>query len=195
MPSGIIGEAVLVEPLRQAYLERGKRPADVARTLGWMRVRPGRKHMTPDGTRVERMLGVKPYRTGSNEWRLRRHLNYDTAVELADVIGVDLTDLGLQRSYSDKVGGVNDLTERELQILELLAEGLNVQAVARRLHVSRSTVRKHTMSMYEKLDLDSSPDFSRTALAIRLYLEHLHDEHVRAIRAHLKNKYQEEIER
>jgi LuxR family maltose regulon positive regulatory protein len=44
------------------------------------------------------------------------------------------------------------LTERELEVLRLLAEGLTKREVARLLFVSYSTVHSHTKSIYRKLD-------------------------------------------
>ena len=50
---------------------------------------------------------------------------------------------------------IEPLTERELQVLRLLAEGLNNQAMANRLVVALGTVKTHTASLYRKLDVTS----------------------------------------
>lgn len=47
------------------------------------------------------------------------------------------------------------LTSRELEVLELLAEGLSNQEVADRLFVSVGTVKRHTHNIYGKLDVNS----------------------------------------
>lgn len=44
------------------------------------------------------------------------------------------------------------LSERERQILDLLAEGLTTSSIARRLFVSESTAKGHLANLYEKLD-------------------------------------------
>jgi LuxR family transcriptional regulator, maltose regulon positive regulatory protein len=44
------------------------------------------------------------------------------------------------------------LTERELDVLQLLSEGLTKREVAARLYLSYSTVHSHTKSIYRKLD-------------------------------------------
>ena len=43
------------------------------------------------------------------------------------------------------------LSQRETEVLELLAEGLGVAGIARRLYVSESTAKTHISKIYEKL--------------------------------------------
>jgi LuxR family transcriptional regulator, maltose regulon positive regulatory protein len=45
------------------------------------------------------------------------------------------------------------LTERELEVLELLAERLSIQEISGRLFISRSTVQQHTHHIYRKLNV------------------------------------------
>jgi two-component system, NarL family, response regulator LiaR len=49
------------------------------------------------------------------------------------------------------VGG--ELSEREREILGLVAEGLNNTAIAGRLHLSEGTVRNYVSSIFDKLDV------------------------------------------
>jgi LuxR family maltose regulon positive regulatory protein len=51
----------------------------------------------------------------------------------------------------DRVEMVEPLSERELEVLELIAEGLSNQEIARRLHISLSTVKGHSSNIYGKL--------------------------------------------
>lgn len=56
------------------------------------------------------------------------------------------------------------LTRRELQVLELVAQGKSNAEIAAILWVTRSTVRKHLEHVYEKLEVNS-----RTAAVARLF--------------------------
>lgn len=48
-------------------------------------------------------------------------------------------------------GGAAQLSQREQEILALLAEGLSNKEIGSRLHISFGTVRTHLMHIYEKL--------------------------------------------
>jgi LuxR family maltose regulon positive regulatory protein len=51
------------------------------------------------------------------------------------------------------VGLINTLTGRELEVLQLIAQGKTNQEIARQLIVSAGTVKAHTASIYRKLDV------------------------------------------
>jgi DNA-binding CsgD family transcriptional regulator len=68
--------------------------------------------------------------------------------------------LGTQRAQpvalrADANGGREALSQRELDVLRLLAAGLSNAEVARELVVSIGTVKTHTASIYRKLDVDN----------------------------------------
>jgi serine/threonine-protein kinase PknK len=63
------------------------------------------------------------------------------------------------------------LTEREREVLALLAEGRSNAGVARRLWVTEGTVEKHVRSILTKLDLPEADDDHRRVLAVLTYLE------------------------
>lgn len=46
---------------------------------------------------------------------------------------------------------VPELTERELEVLDLVAAGLTNHAIARRLYLSEKTVRNHVSNIFAKL--------------------------------------------
>ena len=49
----------------------------------------------------------------------------------------------------------NELTEREREVVALLAEGLANRQIARRLFLSEATVKTHLVHVYEKLHVDN----------------------------------------
>ncbi len=49
-----------------------------------------------------------------------------------------------------------DLTSREKEILQYMAQGLSNTELAEELHLAESTVRKHATHIYRKLDVDSA---------------------------------------
>jgi DNA-binding NarL/FixJ family response regulator len=62
------------------------------------------------------------------------------------------------------------LTEREREVLALMAEGRSNRAIAERLFVTEHTVEKHVKSIFGSLRLPPSPDDHRRVLAVIAYL-------------------------
>jgi len=66
--------------------------------------------------------------------------------------------------------GLDDVTPREREVLELMAEGRSNKAIAERLFVSEYTVEKHVGNIFTTLRLPVSPDDHRRVLAVVAYL-------------------------
>ena len=56
------------------------------------------------------------------------------------------------------------LTDRELEVFQLLGEGLAVREIASRLHISAKTVEAHRTHIKEKLNVKTSPELLRYAI-------------------------------
>ncbi|MGH2905688.1 MAG: response regulator transcription factor [Solirubrobacterales bacterium] len=65
---------------------------------------------------------------------------------------------------------VDTLSERERNVLELMAEGRTNKAIAAELVVTDSTVEKHVTNIFEKLGLDATPEDHRRVLAVLQFL-------------------------
>jgi DNA-binding NarL/FixJ family response regulator len=65
---------------------------------------------------------------------------------------------------------VSQLTPREREVLELMAEGLSNNAIAERLVVTERAVEKHVTSIFGKLRLGTGADTHRRVLAVLAFL-------------------------
>lgn len=66
---------------------------------------------------------------------------------------------------------LDDLTTREREVLELMAEGRSNAGIARQLWVSEGTVHKHIRSIFRKLPLPDTEDDHRRVLAVITFLQ------------------------
>jgi DNA-binding NarL/FixJ family response regulator len=63
------------------------------------------------------------------------------------------------------------LTQREHEVLALMAEGRSNAGIARRLWITEGTVEKHVRSILWRLQLPEADDIHRRVLAVLTYLE------------------------
>lgn len=67
-------------------------------------------------------------------------------------------------------GRMDRLTDREREVLGLMAEGRSNAAIATSLFVTEKAISKHTNAIFAKLDLPVSADDNRRVLAVLAYL-------------------------
>lgn len=65
---------------------------------------------------------------------------------------------------------LDTLTDRERDVLELMAQGLSNRALSTRLSLSAKTVETHVRSIFTKLDLPPDADDHRRVLAVVAFL-------------------------
>jgi DNA-binding NarL/FixJ family response regulator len=65
---------------------------------------------------------------------------------------------------------VDELTGREREILELMAEGRSNHGIGERLVLSQRTVESHVRTIFQKLELAPADDDHRRVLAVLTYL-------------------------
>ena len=63
-----------------------------------------------------------------------------------------------------------ELTEREREVLSLVAEGLSNKAIGARLFITDRTVEAHVKQIFLKLGLSANPESHRRVLAVVAYL-------------------------
>lgn len=71
-------------------------------------------------------------------------------------------------------GAVSQLSPRELEVLELMAQGRSNAAIAVKLFVAEKSVSKFSSSIFTKLGLELSDDDNRRVLAVLAYLQAPH---------------------
>jgi two-component system, NarL family, response regulator LiaR len=73
-----------------------------------------------------------------------------TVVVEKEVYVTPAEDFVLNTAELEKTG----ISKRELEVLQLMAEGLSNQEIAERLHVSLHTVKSHSSKLFEKLEVE-----------------------------------------
>jgi DNA-binding NarL/FixJ family response regulator len=68
------------------------------------------------------------------------------------------------RAKSDDLGVLGSLTEREMEVMSLIGEGLSTSDIAKRLHRSEKTVEWHRASLGHKLGVTNRVELARIAL-------------------------------
>lgn len=67
---------------------------------------------------------------------------------------------------------VADLTDRELEVLGLMAQGMSNTGIARKLWITGSTVEKHVRNVLRRLNIDDGEESHRRVLAVLAFLDH-----------------------
>ena len=71
---------------------------------------------------------------------------------------------------SREKGPLDELTDREREVLGLMAEGRTNRAIAAELFISERAVERHVTSIFSKLDLVPTEEDHRRVLAVLTYL-------------------------
>ena len=66
---------------------------------------------------------------------------------------------------------IGELSAREREVLELMAEGLSNSAIAARVFLTERGVEKHVTSIFQKLRLTATPEDHRRVLAVLAFLQ------------------------
>ena len=88
----------------------------------------------------------------------RKHFSQDITLELA----------GGSTMQSGPTGGLNQLTDREREILILVAQGFSNKEIAAKLFISAKTVDTHRTKLMQKLDIHNAAGLTRFAVSHKL---------------------------
>ena len=67
---------------------------------------------------------------------------------------------------------LDELTEREREVLTLIAEGRSNRSIAKQMYLSPRAVERHVQGIFQKLSLPDSEDTNRRVLAVLALLGH-----------------------
>ncbi|MFD2795667.1 response regulator [Promicromonospora vindobonensis] len=93
------------------------------------------------------------------------------ALERVRVGGLVLDPDVVRQLFRDTSHALGVLTEREREVLSLMAEGRTNAGIAAALFVSTSAVEKHSNAIFDKLGLVAEGGYSRRVLAVLRWLE------------------------
>ena len=74
------------------------------------------------------------------------------------------------QARSRRPSPIDDLSDREREVLGLIAEGLKNSAIAERLTLSEKSVEKHINSIFSKLHLTDEPESNRRVRSVLVWL-------------------------
>ncbi len=83
---------------------------------------------------------------------------------------VDPTIVARLVARRENAGPLAAVTEREREVLALMAEGHSNRAIAKRLFISPKTVEGHVGQIFLKLDIDEEPSAHRRVVAVLAFL-------------------------
>jgi len=84
-------------------------------------------------------------------WRARQEARAGTEVRADDALAADF-----------------GLTQREIEVLQLIAEGKSNQEIAAAMYVSQNTVKTHVSNLFSKLDVQRRTQAVQKARALKL---------------------------
>ena len=80
----------------------------------------------------------------------------------------EITDVAIDKCLESSAGGLHpsaeELSGREREVLQLLAEGKTTKQIAAALHLSTKTIDTHRRQIMKKLNIDSLPELTKYAI-------------------------------
>lgn len=144
---------------------------DQTRVADVIVIRSKSPHIQPAGADTPVLWLGAPVGYGREENGISAVLSPDAspaqirAAAAALAVGLRVEDQGARpHSAESEFSYVEPLTERELEVLNLVAEGFSNPQIARRLGVSRNTVKFHVSSIIAKLGASSRTEAVTIAL-------------------------------
>ncbi len=121
----------------------------------------------------ESLYAERALRAGANGYLMKREALDSVIAAVRTVLNGDIyvSDTMSKRMIADHIGvsgqtrsPIEKLTDRELEVLQLIGEGSEVREIALKLHLSAKTVEAHRAHIKEKLDLKNAREVARFAV-------------------------------
>ena len=123
----------------------------------------------------EKLYAERALRAGALGYVMKENATDEVLTAIRTVLNGDLyvsrsiAVLALHKSLRTKTDnkglGVENLTDRELQVFQLLGAGMNTRQIAEELSLSQKTIETHRENIKQKLGLQSAPETVRYATA------------------------------
>lgn len=118
----------------------------------------------------ESLYGERALRSGANGYVMKREGGRSLLTAVRHVldgkthVSRELNELILQKASLPSGAGVDVLSNRELEVFQLIGQGFGTREIAERLSISMKTVETHRENIREKLGLSGTPDLVRRAI-------------------------------
>lgn len=123
----------------------------------------------------ESLYALRALRAGAQGYIMKRESSSRIIGAIRKVLqeGMYLSDTLNQQLLYKLVSGqetsagsaIDRLTDRELEVLQLLGRGLSTRDIAEQLHLSPKTIETHRMHLKEKLEMGTAADLARFAIS------------------------------
>ncbi len=120
----------------------------------------------------EALYAARALRAGARGYLMKREALDSVILAVRTVLDGDIyvSPIMQKRMLAEHIGDggtarapVERLTDRELEVLQLIGEGTEVRDIALKLHISAKTVEAHRSHIKEKLDLRNAREVARFA--------------------------------
>ena len=81
-------------------------------------------------------------------------------------------------AFDDPIENLSRLTERQLEVLRLVCDGLKYKDIGARLYITEAAVKSHMANIYIRLGLEAVPASQRKILLYNVYCQALHEERI-----------------
>ncbi|MGB8167706.1 MAG: response regulator transcription factor [Chthoniobacteraceae bacterium] len=121
----------------------------------------------------ESIYAMRALRAGANGYIMKRAPSEEFLKAVAEVLGGEIyvspvlrKEIVFRAARGEKGGAspIQELTDRELEILALVGQGRGSREIAEQLHLSVKTIESHRLHMKDKLGLASAPELVRFAV-------------------------------